>query len=284
MKKVFIIAIFLAFLILGCRISNPNQVASNDSFLANDNKDVSNLESEKSPGPKSQNNLSVPSSSPTAVGKEIKEISVTQPTKEADKTQTPPLTSLDYLVSFTPQAPYAVWDQLHEEACEEASMIMAASYFKSETLTAHIAEQAILNLVKWEEGNGYQIDLTAMQTAEILRSYFRLKAELIYDVSLDSIKKQLASGRLLIIPVAGRVLKNPYFKQPGPIYHMLVIRGYDGEKIITNDPGTKRGEKYIYSYSALIDAVHDWDNELAGDGMTENEILQGQKVMVAVYQ
>src|ERR1043166_5721644 len=32
-------------------------------------------------------------------------------------------------VPFTPQAPYANWDQLHNEACEEASSLMAGAYF-----------------------------------------------------------------------------------------------------------------------------------------------------------
>mgnify|MGYP001612522819 CR=1 FL=1 len=34
-------------------------------------------------------------------------------------------------VPFTPQAPTANWDQLHNEACEEASIIMANAYFSS---------------------------------------------------------------------------------------------------------------------------------------------------------
>src|SRR5688572_5442442 len=32
-------------------------------------------------------------------------------------------------VPFTPQAPTANWDELHNEACEEASSLMAAAYF-----------------------------------------------------------------------------------------------------------------------------------------------------------
>ena len=36
-------------------------------------------------------------------------------------------------VAFTSQAPYAKWDELHDEACEEASMIIAHYYLKDET-------------------------------------------------------------------------------------------------------------------------------------------------------
>ena len=35
-----------------------------------------------------------------------------------------------FKIPFTPKAPYAKWDALHQEAYEEASMIMVAEYFK----------------------------------------------------------------------------------------------------------------------------------------------------------
>jgi len=77
-------------------------------------------------------------------------------------------------------------------------------------------------------------------------------------------------------------LNNPNFKQPGPIYHMLVIKGYNSWEFITNDPGTRKGNSFKYPYSTLINAVHDWNHDLAVGGMTEAEMAQGAKVMIAV--
>ena len=36
------------------------------------------------------------------------------------------------------------------------------------------------------------------------------------------IKEFLMAGKLVIVPAAGRQLGNPYYKAPGPVYHMLV--------------------------------------------------------------
>ncbi|NUM25162.1 MAG: C39 family peptidase [Candidatus Buchananbacteria bacterium] len=191
---------------------------------------------------------------------------------------------LDSEMVFVSQAPYAVWDQLHEEACEEASMIMVKKYFSKESLSAHIMEQEILDLVEWEQTQGYQIDLTAQETATILRDYFTLSAEVITDVNVERIKQELVAGKLIIVPAAGRELGNPYFQTPGPIYHMLIIKGFDDntQEFITNDPGTRRGKDFRYSYQRLLSAIHDWDHELAKGGMTDEEISQGRKVIILV--
>ncbi len=191
---------------------------------------------------------------------------------------------LDYPVPFVSQAPFGHWDELHQEACEEASMIMAVKYLRNEPLTLHIMEQGILSLVKWQEDNGYKVDLTAEETVEVLDAYFNIYSELIVNPTVEIIKNELFLGRLIVIPVAGRKLGNPYFTQPGPIYHMLLIRGYDNRvnEFITNDPGTRRGEGYRYNYHRLIDANHDWDHELAESGMTEEKIKQGRRVVISV--
>jgi len=190
--------------------------------------------------------------------------------------------SLDYKVDFASQAPYGVWDSLHEEACEEAAMIIAVKYFKQEILTPHIMEQGLLNLIDWEQANNYPVDLTATEAKDILVNYFKLKAELVTEVTVDRIKKELTDSKLIIIPAAGRLLGNPYFQTPGPIYHMLVIRGYNATEFITNDPGTKRGDGFKYKYQTLINAIHDWDHQRAEGGMTDEEMAQGNKVMIVV--
>ncbi len=59
-------------------------------------------------------------------------------------------------VPFTPQAPTANWDAPHNEACEEASAIMAAAYFAGSTdvnLKPDYVESEIAKLTKWQEDN-----------------------------------------------------------------------------------------------------------------------------------
>jgi len=190
----------------------------------------------------------------------------------------------DIQVPFASQAPLGDWSMPYQEACEEASMIMAARYFKNEDLNNNIMAEEILKLVKWEEDNGYPIDLTAAQVVEVLEKYFGLKAMLDKMVSETEIKKQLVAGNLIIVPLAGRDIGNPYFSQPGPLYHMLVIRGYNQTEFITNDPGTKRGEAYRYLYGTLLWAVHDWVGgvRVYQDPRPEPDIRTGARVMVVV--
>lgn len=259
MKFKFILLIFAIFLLSGCQNSGVSQ---------NINQSVGVQE------------ITKPEVEPTSTP-EASEIKLAEESKVKVKKPAIPQT-LDYPVPFAPQAPYAVWDELHKEACEEAAMIIAAKYFKNESLTAHTMEQAILDLVKWEQDNGYKIDLTAVEARDVLMKYFNLKAELVIEVTVERIKKELAAGNLIIVPAAGRQLGNPYFRTPGPIYHMLVIRGYNQLEFVTNDPGTKRGEGYKYKYQKLIEAIHDWDHQLAEEGMTDEEMEQGRKVMIVV--
>lgn len=190
--------------------------------------------------------------------------------------------TFDQNIAFAPQAPFGIWDEVHEEACEEASMIMVARYIKGQNLNEQIMAEEIQKLVTWEENNGYKVDLTAQETVEVLRDYFGIKAHVVADTSVEAIKSYLANGKLIIIPAAGRLLGNPYFQTPGPIYHMLVLRGYDRNDFITNDPGTKRGEAFKYDYQTLIYAIHDWDHTLEAGGMQEEEINSTRKVIIVV--
>lgn len=192
--------------------------------------------------------------------------------------------NFDIEIPFVSQAPFAFWDPLHNEACEEASMIMAAKYFKKEKLDKEIMENEIQKLIQWEEKNGYPIDLTAEQVVEILDKYFGLKGEVSNELTAEKIKSEVASHNLIIVPLAGRLVPNPYYRQPGPLYHMLIIRGFDEDEFITNDPGTKRGEAYRYRYGDLLWAVHDWTGgaRIYKDPQPEPDMTKGERVMVII--
>lgn len=165
-------------------------------------------------------------------------------------------------VPFAPQAPFAVWDPLHEEACEEMSLLMVKHFYEKTSLPLQTAENEVQELIAWETDQGYGYDVTVAQLGAVAEKHFGLNAEVISDVTEESLIKLLDQGLPIIVPAAGRTLGNPYFSGEGPWYHMLVVVGYRtdsfGTTFITNDPGTKRGEGYPYRSSVLLNAIHDW--------------------------
>jgi hypothetical protein len=184
--------------------------------------------------------------------------------------------SVNWDVPFTPQAPTGVWDADHKEACEEASVLMVLRYFEG-TMFKSVADadSQVIALVRANEDLGYDIDITAAQVIDLIRSQnASLKAELLKEPTEASLKKVLSEGALVIVPAQGQWLGNPYFTAPGPRYHMLVLRGYtENGYVITNDPGTKRGEQYVYRWETLLNAIHDWNG---------GDVETGAKVVVVV--
>ena len=220
-------------------------------------------------------NYSAPTSSSTPTVSNSKSPSLT-PRPSTTQTPTTNPATLSLKVPFTPQAPTGNWDQLHNEACEEASAIMVAAYFSGDMrskIPATEAEEKITSLTDWEQTHfGYSLDTTTAETAEMIRSIYNLKATIVSNYTEKNIKDALNANKLVIIPVNGREIGNPYYKQPGPIYHMLVVRGYTATQLITNDPGTKNGESYKYSFSTLKNAPADW-NRVTGT-IDENKTLR----------
>jgi len=283
--KLFFIAILGVFFFSGCIINKTEpQAATNSSdFLSANNSQILNEDINQVSADQEKNSESVKEEEIEKPNEILAEEFAGDKVKPKEDVIDSPKV-LDYPVPFVSQAPFGVWDELHKEACEEASIIMVVKYFNDEPLTAHTMEQGIISLATWERENGYQVDINASEAVDIIKNHFNLKADLITDVTVDNIIRELKNGNLIIIPAAGRQLNNPYFQTPGPIYHMLVIKGYDQDKreFITNDVGTKRGEGFRYGYQALIDAIHDWDHVLALGGMTDDEMEQGRKVIISV--
>jgi len=207
------------------------------------------------------------------------ESSENTPNKEIAKPEETPAIpdSYDLKVPFVSQAPYANWDELHNEACEEAAIILVHFYKTKKTLTKEIMEQEIQKMVAYEIKNyGSHKDLTTAETAKLAKQFYGYKnVSVKYDFSWNDVKKEIAEGKPVIVPAAGRLLKNPNFRQPGPIYHMLVIRGYTHSIIITNDIGTRKGERYQYSYQTLDSVIHDWNGN-------PETITKGRRAMLVI--
>lgn len=184
---------------------------------------------------------------------------------------TPPIVSgelpleANLAIPFTAQAPHGIWEEPYKEFCEEASALMAVSYLRHLTIPNPDFAAAEMNKIKDFEDTtfGYYKDTTVAETARIIEEHFGYDAvTIIDDPTVEQIQEAVASGKPVIIPAAGRLLGNPHFTAPGPLYHMLVIKGYTKNGyFIANDPGTRFGADYLYSYETIMNAIHDWRDD-----------------------
>jgi hypothetical protein len=185
----------------------------------------------------------------------------------------------DLLVPFLCQAPYGNWAQPWQDACEEAAIIMAMAFVKGHPVDRESGNREILDLVAFQiRRYGGHHDLTAARTARLIKDYYQYsKIEVRYNFTVDDIKEELSKGNIVIAPMAGRLLGNPYYTRPGPAYHYMLFKGFDDQtgEFITNDPGTRRGKDYRYKYATAYSAIHDW----TGDKQT---IDRGRKAIIVV--
>ncbi len=201
------------------------------------------------------------------------EVSVDSPAPETNTVKEKTLAKPEKVllgVPFTSQAPKTVWDAMHEDACEEASLIMARHYIEgTEIESTDSADQEISDLISFEESKGLGTSITLNQLNLVAKEYYGMDSgQIISNVTSDILKDVLAESKVVILPAAGKLLNNPNFKNGGPNYHMLVVKGFDQSNFITNDPGTRKGEGYQYDPGTLINALHDWNSE---------NILNGEK-------
>lgn len=168
-------------------------------------------------------------------------------------------------VPFMTQAPTFKWsNDRFQSGCEEASVLMALAWAGVQPLakTRERQERAILDLVRFEkEKYSVYYDTSTQDTIRFASEYSGFKGfSLQRNIGWRDILRSLEKGFLVIVPADGRVLQNPNFKGRGPQEHMLVIRGYDytTQEFITNDPGTRMGEKYRYHRKVLFAAIRDY--------------------------
>jgi hypothetical protein len=193
----------------------------------------------------------------------ITTIPQTEPVVEKSK---PNLTKEVFIdVPFTVQAPLLEWsDPRFQDACEEASALMAMKWILDEKFgTKAVVRNEILAISTWqtEKFSSYH-DTSVEDTVErIFKGYFGYKnVSVKNNISSVDIIYELEMGNIVITPMNGQALKNPFFTQPGPERHMVLIKGYDPEKqeFITNDPGVSQGESYRYPINIFMDAIRDY--------------------------
>lgn len=187
-------------------------------------------------------------------------------------------------VPFTPQAPTANWDDpRQQDACEEASALMAMAWVRGEdSLPAAAAEAEILKISDYTQNKyGESRDLyVADVVTQIFYDYFNYdNVCLLREATPEKLEEYLKLGHLILAPTNGQALGNPYFTPPGPENHMLVLKDYDPAtaEFITNDPGTKRGANYRYDRDLLFKAIRAYPT---GFHLPHSEVVEKTVIVV----
>lgn len=193
----------------------------------------------------------------------------TSPSSSSTPTPIPPptpaptpqlLESVLIEVPYTVQAPYANWD-VHEESCEEAAALMIHYFLEGElyfggstVIPLAVANQELINMKNWQVSNyGTEPDLTIEAFGRFLKNYYGYNYR-VSEATTDNIKQELSAGNPVMVPVITHGLQNPYYGR-NPSYHILLVKGYKPEGVITNDAGVKEGENYFYTWDILFQAI-----------------------------
>lgn len=191
----------------------------------------------------------------------------------------PPPNTLNLKVPFTTQAPFANWGLPYQEACEEASLLTVHYYWQDKTFTPRLADEEIKKLVEFENktlghDDGYK-DTSASTTAWLAEQYWpQYQTKVIYNWAISDVEREIAAGHPVIVFAYGKALGNPNYRNGGPLYHALVIKGYTPTQFITNDVGTRNGADYVYTKEKIMSASHDWNN---------GDVPHGQRVMLVMW-
>ena len=168
-------------------------------------------------------------------------------------------------VPFTSQAPLENWMMPYQDACEEATILMALRYAEGKSIeSAEEAAEDLRLLASWNvEMYGDSVDESIEEVQELLQYMERsLSTRILVNPTIEDLQRELAQENIVIVPHIGWQMDNPYFR-PGVLYHMLVLTGYDDQgNFITNEPGTQRGKSHRYPFGRIMNAMHDLNDPL----------------------
>ncbi len=181
--------------------------------------------------------------------------------------------TINLAVPFTSQAPEGNWDQPWQDACEEAAVLMLDAYYKQYDLSVLFAKEELQDMVDWEEAKSWGGSISIERVQQVTEHYVGTGGRIIQDPTVDQLKGLLAAGHPILAVADGKTLENPYFTNGGPVYHALVIKGYTPTHFITNDPGTRHGADFQYTYDNLISSLKDWNN---------GDVKQGRAVVMVL--
>lgn len=186
--------------------------------------------------------------------------------------------------TFVPQSPEKNWDQPWQDACEEASLLTVDYYYKNITsVDSETIKNDLLKIFDFETQQSFTHDVNIDQMSFVAQKYLKYTPKIINNPSVEDIKTYISQDIPIIVPANGKTLyqENKHFKDGGPYYHNLVILGYDDktQKFIVHDVGTQFGAYFKYSYTLLIESIHDFPVS-----KNKEDINQGDKKVLILLK
>lgn len=168
-------------------------------------------------------------------------------------------------VPFTSQAPHGDWKSPWSDYSEEAVLYMAHQWILGEEMgDADQTARELLAIGEWEALHfGSSLEASAEQVLTVLKDFYgHENAFLLKNPDLAALTDALSQGAVLLAPVNGVILDNPFYGDPAPQHHMILILSYDENTglFTTHDPGTRRGAFTSYSYEKILNAIQDLDD------------------------
>lgn len=170
--------------------------------------------------------------------------------------------AVDLSVDFYPQSPFWKWWPIFEDACEEASVLLALNYVRDDYMNRIQFRDELLKIVDWENKVfWYFKDTNVDETAQILENFYNFSNyEIKENPSIEEMKNEISQWNIIIAPIYG-IWLNPNYWWVWPDYHFLVIKWYTKNSFITHDVGTAKWESYIYNQNTLYNRIHDYHPE-----------------------
>lgn len=162
-------------------------------------------------------------------------------------------------VTFFSQAPLWIRDQPYQDACEEASLLIGQYYLKNITKTKNEYNKDLLAMVELEmQMLWYFKSTTIMETKQLINKRDpSINTKIIENPSINDLEKEISQNHIIVSPIYGKGLKNPYYALWWPNYHFLVIKWYTKNEFITHDVWTLRWENRHYDKSLIMENIHD---------------------------
>ena len=171
-------------------------------------------------------------------------------------------------VPFTVQAPYGFWSEKPWSGyAEEAIVLMLTRWATDESLES--ANDKANNLSLWgswfieQFGQAPNQNLDQIQAALASTGNFSA-LEILDKPSIPVLLQSLELGRLLVIPINGKTLESPYYGDPAPEHHVLLLIGVnpDAGTFVVHDPGTSRGRALEYDQEKILESIQDLDGSV----------------------
>jgi len=159
-------------------------------------------------------------------------------------------------VPYTVQAPFNDW-RVFENACEEAALLMYHDFLQGDLRQVIPPSEAASQLRAMEQWQvvpwGADRDLDMQHTGLLAQQYYGYSFQVL-PATRENIEASIDAGHPVIVPAMTHSLLNPYYGAH-TVYHEVLIKGYNGNGVVTNDAGVMQGRNWLYSWSVLFSAI-----------------------------